>query len=63
LPDVKIRIAIEAGIPLGWERYVGAHGKIFGISRFGASAPGDRVMDEFGFTPENISKKTLSLLN
>jgi transketolase len=63
LPDVKIRIAIEAGIPLGWERYVGAHGKIFGISRFGASAPGDRVMGEFGFTPENISKKTLALLN
>ena len=62
LSDVKIRLAIEAGIPLGWERYIGIHGKIFGISRFGASAPGDRVMDEFGFTPENIAQKTLSLL-
>lgn len=61
-PDVKLHIAIEAGIPLGWEHYAGAYGKIVGISRFGASAPGDRVMAEFGFTPENIAQKTLSLL-
>ena len=62
LPDVKIRIAIEAGIPMGWERYVGDHGQILGISRFGASAPGGTVMEKFGFTPENIVQRTLELL-
>jgi len=62
LPDVKIRIAIEAGIPMGWERYVGDHGIILGISRFGASAPGGAVMEKFGFTPENIVQRTLELL-
>ncbi len=61
-PDVKIRIAIEAGIPMGWERYVGDHGSIVGISRFGASAPGETVMEKFGFTAENIVQRTLALL-
>lgn len=61
-PDVTIRIAIEAGVSLGWERYTGPQGKIVSISRFGASAPGDRVMAEFGFTAENIAQKALALL-
>lgn len=55
LPDeVPVRIAIEAAYPTGWEPYVGAQGEVIGIDHFGASAPGDRVMKEFGFSVENV---------
>jgi transketolase len=57
-----VRIAVEAGIPQGWERYVGNSGDIIGITGFGASAPGDTVMKQFGFTPENIVQKAMDLL-
>jgi transketolase len=60
--DVKARIAVEAGISMGWERYVGDGGRIIGIDRFGASAPGGKVLAEFGFTAENIVKNALELL-
>jgi transketolase len=63
LPDVTTRIAIEAGIPMGWERYVGNSGAIIGVTRFGASAPGNTVMEKFGFTAENIVQKAMDLLN
>jgi len=62
LPDVTARIAIEAGVPLGWDRYVGSYGAIIGISSFGASAPGGTVMAKFGFTAENIVKKAMELV-
>jgi len=62
LPDVNIRIAVEAGIPMGWERYVGSCGAIIGINEFGASAPGNIVMEKFGFTSENIVQKATKLL-
>lgn len=62
LTDVTARIAVEAGIPQGWERYVGNSGDIIGITGFGASAPGDTVMKKFGFTPENIVQKAMDLL-
>ncbi|HUV49952.1 MAG TPA: transketolase [Anaerolineae bacterium] len=62
LPDVEKRIAVEAGIPMGWERYVGTSGKIIGITGFGVSAPGGKVMGKFGFTSENIVKKAIELL-
>jgi transketolase len=62
LTDVTARIAVEAGIPQGWERYVGNSGDIIGITGFGASAPGDTVMKQFGFTPENIVQKAMDLL-
>jgi transketolase len=62
LPDVSVRLAVEAGIPQGWERYVGNSGDIVGITGFGASAPGDTVMQKFGFTPENIVQKSIDLL-
>ena len=62
LPDVTVRIAVEAGIPQGWERYVGNSGDIIGITGFGASAPGGTVMKQFGFTPENIVQKAMDLL-
>ena len=62
LPDVTIRIAVEAGIPMGWERYAGSNGAVIGINEFGASAPGNIVMEKFGFTSENIVQKATELL-
>ncbi|GGA37425.1 transketolase [Paenibacillus physcomitrellae] len=56
LPDVKARVGIEMASPFGWERYVGDSGKILGIDTFGASAPGDKVIAEYGFTVENVVK-------
>jgi transketolase len=61
-PDVKTRIAVEAGSTFGWERWVGDHGRIIGIDKFGASAPGDRVMKEYGFSVANVIENALDLL-
>ena len=63
LPDVTIRITVEAGIPMGWERYAGSNGAVIGINEFGASAPGNIVMEKFGFTSENIVQKATELLS
>jgi len=62
LPDVKARLAIEMAHPFGWERYTGDQGAILAIDRFGASAPGDRVIKEYGFTVENVVSKVKALL-
>ncbi len=59
--SVKARISIEMAYPMGWERYTGDHGKVIGIRTFGASAPGDRVMKEYGFTVENVVNTALSM--
>ncbi len=53
-PTIKARVAIEAGVPMGWERYVGANGKVIGLERFGASAPGNVVLEKFGFTVDAV---------
>ena len=53
-PDVPARVAVEAGVTFGWERIVGDHGAVVGLDRFGASAPGDRLFEEFGFTPDRV---------
>lgn len=58
--DTK-RIAIEMASPLGWHKYVGIEGKVIGINSFGASAPGDLVVEKYGFTKENILKQVRSL--
>ncbi len=55
LPEkVKNRIAVEAGISMGWEKFTGPDGKTITIDKFGASAPGNKVLAEYGFTLENI---------
>ena len=62
-PNVPARVSIEAGSPLGWERYVGLAGAIIGVNRFGASAPGAVVMRELGFTADHVvetAKKVLA---
>ncbi len=61
-PAIKHRIAVEAGIPMGWERYVGPGGSVIGIDRFGASAPGGTVLEKFGFTPDRIVETALRML-
>jgi transketolase len=61
-PDVSKRVSIEAGVSLGWHRYVGREGEIIGIDHFGASAPGNILLKEFGFTSENILNRVRSLL-
>lgn len=60
--EVRARVAIEMGATLGWERYVGLDGKVLGIDRFGASAPGDKVIEEYGFTVENVVKTVEEVL-
>lgn len=56
------KLAIEAGISMGWHKYVGCDGAIIALDHFGASAPGDLVMEKFGFTAENVTAKALELL-
>ncbi|MFC0525012.1 transketolase [Pontibacillus salicampi] len=51
---VTKRLGIEMASPFGWERYVGIDGDVLGIEEFGASAPGDTVMEEYGFTVDNV---------
>lgn len=62
-PAVTRRLAIETGISLGWERYVGLSGKVIGLDHFGASAPGDILAKEYGFTGENVLKVAKELLS
>lgn len=59
--DITKRIAVEAGISMGWEKYTGPEGKIIAIDKFGASAPGGTVLKKYGFSPENIVKNALDL--
>jgi len=59
---VKARLAVEMAHPFGWERFVGDKGAVLGIDTFGASAPGDRVIKEYGFTVENVVAKVKALL-
>ena len=53
-PAVTARVAIEAGVRQGWDRYLGSSGTFVGMSSFGASAPFDKIYEEFGFTVENV---------
>lgn len=62
-PNIKTRLAVEAGSPMGWERWVGDHGSVIGIDRFGASAPSDQVMKEYGFSVTNIIETAMNLLS
>jgi len=60
--DVRARLAVEPGVRQGWWRWVGDRGDVLGIERFGASAPGTRVLEELGFTPDNIAVRARGLL-
>ncbi len=61
-PTVKKRLAIEMGSSFGWSRYIGDEGDVLAIDHFGASAPGDFLIREYGFTVENVVLKMKKLL-
>ncbi|WP_449354211.1 transketolase [Virgibacillus natechei] len=61
-PHVKKRLAIEMASPFGWERYVGDKGEVLGIDMFGASAKGEKIMEEYGFTVGNVVRRVEGLV-
>jgi transketolase len=60
--QIKKRVAVEAASPLGWTRWTGDEGAIIGLERFGASAPGEDVLQHLGFTVENVVATALRVL-
>jgi len=60
--EVKKRLAIEMASPLGWDRYTGDEGDILAINTFGASAPANRILAEYGFTVENVVARVKKLI-
>jgi transketolase len=63
-PAVPTRLAVEAGSPLGWFKYVGLQGQgdVVGMTRFGASAPAKILFERFGFTPANVAARAMKLV-
>jgi transketolase len=61
-PSVTARLAVEAGRSIGWERWVGDRGDMVSVDRFGASAPGEVVMKEYGFTVDHVVMRASALL-
>jgi transketolase len=61
-PDVKARISVEAGVALGWSKWVGDEGDSISIEHFGASAPGTTVLEKFGYTVDNVVARATALL-
>jgi transketolase len=62
LPDVTARVAVEAGVTMGWERWVGSQGKVLGIDHYGASAPEKAIYDNFGITASHMEELVKGLL-
>jgi transketolase len=61
-PTVRARLAVEAGAPLGWQRWVGLDGDVIGLKRFGASAPYADVFKHLNFTPEHVAERARAVL-
>ncbi|HEX3435371.1 MAG TPA: transketolase [Pseudacidobacterium sp.] len=61
-PDHLPKLAVEAGSPIGWWKYVGRHGDVIGLERFGASAPGKVALEKLGFGPTNIANRGKALV-
>jgi transketolase len=61
-PELTARVAVEQGSVLGWERYVGAAGRVIGMSTFGASAPLKELQRRFGFEPKRVAAVAKELL-
>ena len=62
LTSVTARLAVEAGVRQGWERYVGPAGDVICLDRFGASAPGDVALKNLGFNVDNVLQRARALL-
>jgi transketolase len=61
-PSVRARLVVEAALPQGWHRYACDGGDVLGVERFGASAPGNVVLEKFGFTVDNVVERALALV-
>ena len=61
--NIRNRLAVEAGSPIGWMKYTTDDGEVIGIEKFGESAPGEEVMKEYGFTVENVVKRAKTLFS
>lgn len=61
-PQITARVAVEAAVPLGWERYVGTQGRVIGLNRFGASAPYKVLAEKFGFTAQAVADQAKACL-
>jgi transketolase len=61
-PDVDARLAVEAGVSLGWHKWVGDRGDVVSVERFGASAPGALVLEKYGFSAANVAERARALL-
>ena len=61
-PDIRRRLAVEAGAPMSWYRWVGLDGDIIGMTTYGASGKSEEVMKHFGFTVDNVVERALKLL-
>ena len=61
-PAITARLAVEAGVRQGWDRYVGTSGDVVCLDRFGASAPGEVALRELGFNVDNVLKHARALL-
>jgi len=61
-PSIHARLAVELGVSQGWDRYIGAHGDMLSVQRFGASAPAEVVLREYGFTVDNVCARAKALL-
>ena len=59
---MKKRLGIEMAASFGWHKYVGDEGDVLAIDKFGASAPGEKVMEEYGFTVQNVVARVKALL-
>jgi transketolase len=62
-PSVRKRLAVEAGVPFGWHKYIGDAGDVIAFNHFGASAPAERIFAEFGFTTANVVARARALLS
>jgi transketolase len=60
-PDVRARLSVEAGVALGWQKWVGDEGDSISIEHFGASAPGGTVLEQFGYSVDNVVARSLAL--
>jgi len=62
-PACRRRLAVEAGVTFGWERWVGDGGEVIGLDHYGASAPAGTLFEEFGFTADNVYQRAKALLD
>jgi transketolase len=61
--EIKARVAVEAGVPQGWHRYVGREGEVVGLNHFGASAPAKILYKKFGITADRVVERALTLID